>query len=110
MLLKKRYCRPRRQKHLAAEDTVATEAAPAEAATVEAETAEDTNLESTFSDIDKMLLNMAAEEAATTAKETLAPAPGKGRGKRRTLPKILRRKMSEFWVRPRTQGYPSRCF
>jgi hypothetical protein len=43
--------------------------------------AEDTNLESTFSDIDKMLLNMAAEEAAAAAKETLAPAPGKEKGK-----------------------------
>jgi hypothetical protein len=32
----------------------------------------DTNLEGTFSGIDKMLLNMAAEEAATAAEETLA--------------------------------------
>jgi hypothetical protein len=56
----------------AAEDTAATEAAPAEA-----ETAEDTNLEGTFSDIDKMILNMAAEEAATAAEETLAPVPRK---------------------------------
>jgi hypothetical protein len=55
-----------------AEDATATEAAPAEAATAEAATAEDTNLEGTFSDIDKMLLNMAAEEAATAAEETLA--------------------------------------
>jgi hypothetical protein len=39
--------------------------------------AEDINLESTFSDIDKMLLNMAAEEAATAAEETLATMPGK---------------------------------
>jgi hypothetical protein len=61
----------------AAEDTAATDAAPAEAATVEAETAEDTNLEGTFSDIDKMVLNLAAEEAATAAEETLAPVPGK---------------------------------
>jgi hypothetical protein len=60
----------------AAEDTAAAEAAPAEAATVEAETAEDTNLEGTFSDIDKMLLNMAAEEAATAAGETLVPVLG----------------------------------
>jgi hypothetical protein len=56
----------------AAEDTTATEAAPAEAAT-----AEDTNLEGTFSDIDKMLSNMAAEEAATATEETLATVPGK---------------------------------
>jgi hypothetical protein len=61
----------------AAEDTAATEATPAEAITAEAETAEDTNLEGTFSNIDKMILNMAAEEAATTAEETLAPVPRK---------------------------------
>jgi hypothetical protein len=60
-----------------AEDTTATEAAPAEAATVKAETTEDTNLEGTFSDIDKMLLTMAAEEGAIAAEETLATAPGK---------------------------------
>jgi hypothetical protein len=41
--------------------------------------AEDTNLESTFSDIDKILLNMAAEEAAAAAKETLATVPRKGK-------------------------------
>jgi hypothetical protein len=56
----------------AAEDTAATEVAPAEA-----ETVEDTNLEGTFSDIDKMILNMAVEEAATAAEKTLAPVPGK---------------------------------
>jgi hypothetical protein len=50
---------------------------PTEVATAEAETAEDTNLEGTFSDIDKMLLNMAAEEAATATEETLATVPGK---------------------------------
>jgi hypothetical protein len=61
----------------AAEDTAATEAAPTKAVTAEAETAEDTNLEGIFSEIDKMLLNMAAEEAATAAEETLAPVPGK---------------------------------
>jgi hypothetical protein len=61
----------------AAEDVAATEAAPAEAATAEAKTAKDTNLEGTFSDIDKMLLNMVAEEAATAAEETLAIVPGK---------------------------------
>jgi hypothetical protein len=63
----------------AAEDATATEAAPAEAATAEAATAEDKNLEGTFSDIHKMLLNMAAEEAATAAEETLAIVPGKGK-------------------------------
>jgi hypothetical protein len=59
------------------EDATATKAALAEAAIAEAETAEDINLEGTFFDIDKMLLNMAAEEAATTAEETLATVPGK---------------------------------
>ena len=76
----------------AVESATATEAAPSKAATAEATTAEDTNLESTFSDIDKMLLNMAAEEAATAAKETLATVPGK---KRRKL-KILRRKRTSI--------------
>jgi hypothetical protein len=63
----------------ATEDAIATEAAPAEAATAEAAMAEDTNLEGTFSDIDKMLLNMAAEEAAAAAEDTLATVPGKGK-------------------------------
>jgi hypothetical protein len=60
-----------------AEDTAATKATPAEGATVEAEMTEDTNLESTFFDIDKMLLNMAVEEAVAAVEEILAPAPGK---------------------------------
>jgi hypothetical protein len=52
----------------------------AEVATAtEAATAEATNLESIFSDIDKMLLNMAAEEAAAAVEETLATVPGKGK-------------------------------
>jgi hypothetical protein len=61
----------------AVESTTATEAVPTEAATAEAITTEDTNLESTFSDIDKMLLDMAAEETATAAEETMATVPGK---------------------------------
>jgi hypothetical protein len=65
----------------AVESATAAEAAPTEAGTAEAQTAEDTNLESTFSDIDKMLLNMAAEEAATVAEETLATVPGKEKEK-----------------------------
>jgi hypothetical protein len=56
-------------------------ATAAEAGTVEASTTEDTNLKSTFSVIDKMLLNMAAEEAATAAEETLATVPGKEKEK-----------------------------
>jgi hypothetical protein len=63
----------------AAEGAIAIKGAPTEATTVKAATAEDTNLESTFSDIDKMLLNMAAEEAATATEETLATVPGKGK-------------------------------
>jgi hypothetical protein len=58
----------------AAEDATSTEAALIEAATVE-----DTNLEGTFFDIDKMLLNMVAEEAVVAAEETLATVPGKGK-------------------------------
>jgi hypothetical protein len=52
----------------AIESTAATEAVPSEAATEEARAedakSEDVNLESIAADIDKMLLNMAAEEAA----------------------------------------------
>jgi hypothetical protein len=62
-----------------AEVATATEAAPTEATTTEAAMAEDTNLESTFSDIDKMLFNMAAEEATAVVEETLATVPGKGK-------------------------------
>jgi hypothetical protein len=61
----------------AAEDATATEAAPAEAATAEAATTEDTSMEGTFFDIDNMLLNMATEEDAIAAEETLATVPGK---------------------------------
>jgi hypothetical protein len=61
----------------AVESATATEAAPTEAATAEARTTEYANLESTFSDIDKMLLDMATEEAATAAEETMAIVPGK---------------------------------
>jgi hypothetical protein len=60
----------------AVESAIAAEAAPNEAGTAEA-----TNLESTFSDIDKMLLNMATEETATAAEETPATVPGKEKEK-----------------------------
>jgi hypothetical protein len=56
----------------AVESTTATEAAPTEATTAEAEPTEDANLESTLSNIDKILLDMAAEEAAAAAEETTA--------------------------------------
>jgi hypothetical protein len=56
----------------AVESATAIEPAPAEAAT-----AKNANLESTLSDIDKILLDMVAEEAATAAEETMATVPGK---------------------------------
>jgi hypothetical protein len=56
----------------AIESTTATEAAPSEATA-----AEDIHLESKIADIDKILLDMAAEEAATTTEETMAPEPEK---------------------------------
>jgi hypothetical protein len=61
----------------AVESKTATEAAPSEATNAEATRAEDTHLESTIADIDKMLLNMAAEEAVAATKETTAPEPEK---------------------------------
>jgi hypothetical protein len=64
---------------LAAEVVASAEAAPPEATTVEVATSKATNLESTFSDIDKMLLDMAAEEAAAAIEETLAEVPEKGK-------------------------------
>jgi hypothetical protein len=60
-----------------ASKTPAAEAAPAEATTAEAAAAEATNLEGVFSDIDKMILDMATEETATATEETLAPVPRK---------------------------------
>jgi hypothetical protein len=61
----------------AVESATATEAAPTEAAIAEAAMDEDANLDSTLSNIDKILLDMAAEEAATAAEETMATVPGK---------------------------------
>jgi hypothetical protein len=56
------------------ESTTATEAVPAEAATTE-----DVYLESTISNIDKILMDMATEEAATATEETMATVPEKGK-------------------------------
>jgi hypothetical protein len=61
----------------AVESATAIEAALTEAATAEAEPAEDANLESTLSNIDKILLDMAAEEVATAAEEGVATMPEK---------------------------------
>jgi hypothetical protein len=61
----------------AVESTIATKVAPSEATNAEATRAEDIHLESTIADIDKMLLDMAAEEAAAATEETTAPEPEK---------------------------------
>jgi len=67
------------QKTPAVEGTENVEVAPSEVAATEAATAGDVNLESTVEDINKILTDMAAEEAATTAEETMATVPGKGK-------------------------------
>jgi hypothetical protein len=59
------------------ESATTTEAAPTEAAATEAATAEDVHLESTLSNIDKILLDMAAEETAAATEETMATGPEK---------------------------------
>jgi hypothetical protein len=61
----------------AVESATATETAPTEAAATEAATAEDVLLESTLSNIDKILLDMTTEEAAAAAEETMAIEHGK---------------------------------
>jgi hypothetical protein len=61
----------------AVESATTAEVAPTEAATAEVAMAEDANLESTLSNIDKILLDMAVEEAAAAAEETMATVPGK---------------------------------
>jgi hypothetical protein len=61
----------------AVESTTATEAAPSEA------TAKEIHLESTIANIDKILLDKAAEEAAAATKETAAPEPEKKNEKKK---------------------------
>jgi hypothetical protein len=61
----------------AIESTTTAKAAPSKATTAEAARAEDIHLESTIADIDKILLNMAAEEAVAATEETMAPEPEK---------------------------------
>jgi hypothetical protein len=65
----------------AIESMTATEAVPSEAAAEEARAedakSKDINLESIVADIDKMLVNMAAEEAAVATEETTAAKPEK---------------------------------
>ena len=67
------------QKTAAAEDTTNVEVAPSEVAATEAATAEDVNLETTIENIDKILEDMAAEEAAAAAKKVVAAVPEKGK-------------------------------
>ena len=67
------------QKTAAAEDTTNVEVAPSEVAATEAATAEDVNLETTIENIDKILEDMAAEEAAAAAKKVMAAVPEKGK-------------------------------
>jgi hypothetical protein len=66
----------------AIEIMTATEVVPSEAAAEEARAedanSEGINLESIAADIDKMLLNMAAEETAAATEETTAAKPAKG--------------------------------
>jgi hypothetical protein len=61
----------------AVESATATEAAPTEVVAAEAATAEDVHLESTLSNIDKILLDMAAEETVAATEETMATEPEK---------------------------------
>jgi hypothetical protein len=65
----------------AIESMTTTEAVPSEAAVEEARAedakSEDINLESIVADIDKILLNMAAKEAAVATEETTAAKPEK---------------------------------
>jgi hypothetical protein len=61
------------------ESTTATKVVPTEAAAIEAATVEDVNLESTISNIDKLVMDMATEEAATATEETMATVPEKGK-------------------------------
>jgi hypothetical protein len=61
----------------AVESATATEAAPTEAAATEAATAEDVHLESTLSNIDKILLDMATEKVVAAAEEAMATVPEK---------------------------------
>ena len=83
------------QKTPAAEEGTDIEITPSEVAAAEAASAEDLNLESTIEHIDKILLDMAAEEATTAAEEAAAAASGKGR---KLLMKLQKTKPSCFKI------------
>jgi hypothetical protein len=76
-------------KVLAIESMTATEAVPSKVAAAEAGAedakSEDINFESIAADIDKMLLNMATEEAGAATEETTAANPEKGEMTKDTL-------------------------
>jgi hypothetical protein len=63
----------------ATEEISNVEVAPSEIAATEATSAEDLNLETTIEHIDKILLEMATEEATTAAEETMAAVSGRGK-------------------------------
>jgi hypothetical protein len=65
------------QKIPADEEITNIEITPLEVAAAEATSIEDLNLESTIEHIDKMLLDMATEEATTAAEEAMAAVPRK---------------------------------
>jgi hypothetical protein len=65
------------QKIPAAEEITNIEITPSEVAAAEATSIEDLNLESTIEHIDKMLLDMATEEATTATEEAMAAVSGK---------------------------------
>ena len=65
------------QKTPAAEERTNIEITPSEVAAAEAASIEDLNLESTIEHIDKILLDMATEEATTAAEEAMAAVSGK---------------------------------
>ena len=67
------------QKTPASAEGTDVEITPSEVAAAEAASAEDLNLESTIEHIDKILLDMAAEEATTAAEEAATAASGKGK-------------------------------
>jgi hypothetical protein len=67
------------QKTPAAEERTDIEITPSEVAAAEAAPAKDLNLESTIEHIDKILSDMAVEEATTAAEEAAAAASGKGK-------------------------------
>ena len=61
----------------ATEEITNIEITPSEVAAAEATSIEDLNLESTIEHIDKMLLDMATEEATTAAEEAMTAVSGK---------------------------------